>query len=153
MLTKLGATIESTKRLGKFRLAYPIKHQRHGHYVMVMFSAEPSSLAKMEENLRITPELVRYLILRADEAGSDQKFELVQFTEVVVEGRDERRRREKSDREEGKEGAVKAEEKPAAPAVGEIKADETPVALKKELSAEELEKKIETALSDDIKGV
>jgi len=152
LLTKLGATVESTKRLGKFRLAYPIKKQRHGHYVMVMFTAETSAIAKIEENLRITPEVVRHIILRADEAGSDQKFELIQYTEVVVEGRDDRRRREKSEKEEGKEGAAKPEDKPAAE---EPKAAEQPAATtdKKALSSEELDLKIESALSEDVKGV
>lgn len=115
LLTKLGATIESTKRLGKFRLAYPIKKQRHGHYVMVIFTAERTTLAKIEENLRIATDILRHLTLQADEAGTDQKFELIQFTEIVVEGgRDDRRRREKADaaKKEGEKEEGK-EEKPA----------------------------------------
>ncbi len=131
LLTKLGATIESTKRLGKFRLAYPIKKQRHGHYVMVIFTAERAALAKIEENLRIATDILRHLTLQAEEAGTDQKFELVQFTEIVVEGgRDDRRRREKADaakkegeKEEGKdEKSAEASEEKAAPVTTEEKA-------------------------------
>jgi small subunit ribosomal protein S6 len=131
LLTKLGATIESTKRLGKFRLAYPIKKQRHGHYVMVIFTAERTALAKIEENLRIATDIIRHLTLQADEAGTDQKFELVQFTEIVVEGgRDDRRRREKADaakkegeKEEGKdEKAAESAEGKEAPVTTEEKA-------------------------------
>jgi small subunit ribosomal protein S6 len=122
-LTKVGAVIESTKRLGKFKLAYPIKGQRHGHYVLVFFTAETSTVTKIDELLRIMPEMVRHLTLRADEAG-EQKFDLVQFAEIVVEGgREERRRRERAAE---KEEAKKTEEAP---------------------------KKIESALSDDVKGV
>lgn len=113
LITKYGAAVESTKRLGKLRLAYPIKDQRHGHYVMTLFKADSASIAKMEENLRINNDILRHLILRADEAGSDQKFELVQFTEVVVEGGRGDRRREKPADKDAKEGD-KAESKDEA---------------------------------------
>ncbi|MFA6429421.1 MAG: 30S ribosomal protein S6 [Patescibacteria group bacterium] len=155
LLTKLGATIESTKRLGKFKLAYAINRQRHGHYVLVHFTAERTAMAKIDEILRITSDIVRHLILRADEAG-DQKYNLVQFTEVVVENtRDERRRREKQQEREDKEGAAKAEEKAGEVKEGEKK-EEAPVveAPKTDaLSAEELELKIDKALTEDIKGI
>ncbi len=118
LITKLGATVEATKRLGKLRLAYAIKDQRHGHYVMTLFTADGSALAKMEENLRINNDILRHLILRADEAGSDQKFELVQFTEIVVEGGRGDRRRDKPENKEAKEG-----EKPAEAKEGEAKSE------------------------------
>lgn len=156
LLVKLGANIESTKRLGKFKLAYPIKRQRHGHYVLSFFAAEPMAMAKIDETLRISPDVVRHLILRADEAG-EQKFDLVQFAEVIVENsRDERRRRSeraekdgkekeevKDTKEEEKKKEQKTEEKPA----------ENQTAEKNLLSSEELDLKINAALTDDIKGI
>ena len=116
LITKWGATVESTKRLGKLRLAYAIEEQRHGHYMMTFFTADGSSLTKIEENLRINQDILRHLILRADEAGSDQKFELIQFTEILVEGGRGDRRREKTSAET-KEPAKdeKASEKVAEP--------------------------------------
>ncbi len=141
LFTKVGATVESTRRLGKFRLAYTIKEQRHGHYVLVMFTAEHGSIAKFDELLRITPEVLRHLIIRAEEGGEEAKFDLVQFTEVVVEGgRDDRRRREKAveSKEEGKDAAT-----------GEAKAD----AKESSLSEADIETKIDSALSEDSKAV
>ena len=119
LITKLGAKVETTKRLGKLRLAYAINDQRHGHYVMTLFTAEGAALAKMEENLRINKDILRHLILRADEAGSDQKFDLVPFTEVVVEGGRGDRRRDKGENKEAKpakDGEDKAEAKDEKPA-------------------------------------
>lgn len=150
LLGKLGATIEATKRLGKLRLAYPVKRQRHGHYVMVHFTCEPTSVAKIEENLRITPEVLRHLILQADEAGADQKFELVQFNEVSIETREERaRRREKKDT------VVKEEELKAGVAAveGEKEAPKEPVIAGAAITTEDLDKKIEAALNEDRKDV
>ena len=154
LLTKVGATTESTKRLGKLRLAYPIENQRHGYYVLVMFTAEKSAIAKLEENLRITSEVLRHLILRADEAGSNQKFDLVQFTEVNVETKDDRPRRRdnkvmtKEDaKEEGKD--IKS----TAAALHDGGTEKVVPTVGKEMSSEELEKKIASALSADLSDV
>lgn len=111
LLTKVGATLESTERLGKFRFAYPIKDQRHGHYVLVMFNADPSVLAKLDELLRIMPEVLRSIVLSAEEAGSDEKYELVQFTEVDLNNKEDRPRRRDSAPAEGAAAEVKDEEK------------------------------------------
>lgn len=152
VIAKVGATIESTKRLGKFRFAYPIKNQRHGHYVMVMLSAEQAMVAKLDENLRLQNDVLRHLVLRADEAGSEQKFDLVQFIEVNTD-QDRPKRREKSDDKSGKD---QQEEMKAGVAVLEKKEEEKEEEAKKEksdVSTEDLDKKIELALSDDTKGV
>jgi small subunit ribosomal protein S6 len=110
LLQKYGGTVEQTQRLGKFRLTYPIKDQRHGYYVMVILSAEPAAIAKIEENLRIQTDILRHLLLRAEEAGTGSRFELVQFTEVVVEGsREDRARRARAEKKEKDEADAKTE--------------------------------------------
>lgn len=109
LIEKVGITAESTTRLGKLRFAYPVKDQRHGYYVMVMLNAEPSAIAKLDGQLRITPEVLRHMIISADEAGSEAKYELVQFTEVNVEDKDTRSRRRPFKEEPSKEGEAKSE--------------------------------------------
>lgn len=141
LLEKHGATVESSKRLGKFKLAYPIKKESHGYYILELFSAEGASLSKIEEGLRISQGVLRHLIVRADEAG-DQKFELVPFTEVVVEGKDDRaRRREK----EAKEKGAGDEKKEESVAVAE--------APRVTLTDAEVDQKIARALNDDTASV
>jgi small subunit ribosomal protein S6 len=151
LLEKYGATVTTATRLGKFRFAYPIKHLRHGHYVLVRFSADTQAMRQIDEALRISTDVLRHLIVLAEEAGGE-KFDLVQFAEVNIdaklEARDERRRHEaRGDDNKAKaeiksgvaalEGGLKEEaEKPAAPAEAS-------------LSAEELDKKIDTALGKD----
>lgn len=144
LLEKNGATILSTSRLGKFRFAYPIKHLRHGQYVLVKFSAESRSLGAIETALRIAPEVLRHLTLSAEEAGGD-KFELVQFTEVNIDAKEDRprRRREEPGRETSR-ADIKSGVAALEGAKEEVKA---PAA---EISGEELEKKIESALEEKI---
>ncbi len=144
LIEKYGATVESMSRLGKFRLAYAIKETRHGHYILVRFSSEGKDVAKIEEALRITPEVVRHLILRADEVGSD-RFELVQFTEVNLDNKessDERPRRRREDvKEEKPEEAKKPDAEGATPVAA------APVA---EAVDADLTKKIESALEEKV---
>ena len=149
LLTKYEGTVESTKRLGKMRFAYPIKNQRFGHYVLVMLKAEKSAIGKIETNLRITNEVLRHILLNAEDAGSDQKYDLIQFAEVNVEQKEDRPRRR--DKVEAKEGTKAGQEiKEGVAALTEPK-EEAPAT--ETLSAVELDKKIETALSEDVKEV
>lgn len=149
LLEKNGASVVSTKRLGKLRFAYPIKKSRYGNYVLIRFESEPSAVAKIEESLRIANDVVRHLILRADEAG-EEKFDLVQFTEVNIEAKDEqpRRRREHAPADEQ---AKKADEIKSGVAALEGGAEasaekEAPAAA---ISDEELDKKLAAALEDN----
>lgn len=144
LLEKHGATIDSMNRLGKFRFAYPIKNVRHGHYVLVRFTSEGPSVAKIDGELRISPEVLRHLILKAAEAGGE-KFDLVQFTEVNVDNKEDDRPRR---RREGSPDERKADIKSGV-AVLEGKTEATDKEPAKELSAEELDKKIDTALQDN----
>ena len=144
LLEKQGATVTDTTRLGKFRFAYPIKKQRHGNYVLVHFETEPTSVAKIDELLRISDEVLRHLILRADEAGGN-KFEIVQFTEVNIDMKDDRPRRRREEKPE--EGAAKADDAKASTGEGEEKkSEEAP-----KLTDEELDKKLNAALEGDAK--
>ena len=143
LLEKYGATLDTTNRLGKFRLAYPVKNIRHGHYVLVRFTCEGTAVAKIEEGLRISQEVLRHLILRAEEAGTE-KFDLVQFNEINIEAAKEAkdaRRREKAEKAvEDKAVEDKAEDK---------KEDAAPAATASTLTDEDIDKKIDQALTED----
>ncbi|MFA4955180.1 MAG: 30S ribosomal protein S6 [Patescibacteria group bacterium] len=150
LLEKNGASIISTNRLGKFRLTYPIKKQRHGHYVMLRLNADTQAVSKMEEALRITPEVLRDIFVRADEVGSD-KFDLVQFTEVNIDLKAEQRdRRGKEVRPDEKSKAIADIKSGVAALEGEDKGEDKPAETKPDLSDEELTKKIDSALADKI---
>lgn len=48
---------------GKRKLAYPIKKQDWGIYVFYQVQLDPSAVAQIENTLRITEEVMRYLIV------------------------------------------------------------------------------------------
>ena len=62
-----GGEVESVNRWDKRRLAYPIKDQTEGIYVLMTFKGEPKAQAELDRVLRIADEVLRHLIVRLDE--------------------------------------------------------------------------------------
>lgn len=62
-----GGEITKHDVMGKRRLAYEINKIRDGVYVLVNFTATPDVVAEIERILKISDEVIRYLITR-DEA-------------------------------------------------------------------------------------
>jgi small subunit ribosomal protein S6 len=152
ILAKAGATVDKTVRLGKFRLAYPIEGQHHGNYVLVRFKAEPAAVASVNDAMRLTQEnVLRHLILKAEEAG-EETFDLVQFQEVTVESRDDRARRMRSAHPVAAKSVDKSKDveaqKAGVAALEGAATEETAVTEPKQLSPEELQKKIDEALEE-----
>ena len=51
---------------GLHRLAYPIKKQQEGRYVLMNFDLEPSNMAELERVLRLNEAVIRHLVIRLD---------------------------------------------------------------------------------------
>lgn len=52
---------------GRKKLAYPINKQREGTYVLFQAKLAPSAIAEFERNLKLTEEVIRYLLIVKDE--------------------------------------------------------------------------------------
>lgn len=59
--------VESVEELGKKKLAYEIKKFKEGNYVLFNFEAQPSLIAELERNYRITDEVIKFIVVRKDE--------------------------------------------------------------------------------------
>lgn len=59
-----GGEVEKLDVWGKRRLAYEIEKLREGHYVLVNFNASSETIAELDRVLKITDEVIRYLIVR-----------------------------------------------------------------------------------------
>ena len=51
-------------RWGKRRLAYEIRHQREGYYVLLEISAEPAAMAELDRSLSFADEVLRHKVIR-----------------------------------------------------------------------------------------
>ena len=63
ILTKNGGKITKKDNWGKRKLAYKINKQDWGIYVFFQVDTSPEQVAKINQSLRITEEVMRYLIV------------------------------------------------------------------------------------------
>jgi small subunit ribosomal protein S6 len=66
-VTSRGGEIVDVNHWGRRRLAYPIKRHLEGNYVVSQIKLDPGQVPDLESNLRISEEVIRHLIVRADE--------------------------------------------------------------------------------------
>lgn len=59
--------VTATVHWGKRRLAYPIRKQRNGHYVVAQFTSSPDPLVELERVLKLEDDVLRYLIVIAEQ--------------------------------------------------------------------------------------
>ena len=59
--------IEKVEEWGRKKLAYEVKDQKEGYYVMVTFSAESDFPEELERNFKITENILKYLIIRKED--------------------------------------------------------------------------------------
>lgn len=59
--------VESVEELGMKKLAYEIKKNSEGNYVLINFEAAPSLITELERVYRITDEVIKFIVVRKDE--------------------------------------------------------------------------------------
>ena len=67
VITESGGTIGKTENWGLRTIAYKIKKNRKGHYVLMNIDAHSDAVLGMERQMRINEDVLRYLTLRVDE--------------------------------------------------------------------------------------
>jgi small subunit ribosomal protein S6 len=66
-ITSQQGEVLSTEVWGKRTLAYPIKKQVVGHYVLQRFQMAPEGTVELERLLRFNENVMRYLVMRGDD--------------------------------------------------------------------------------------
>ena len=85
LIERSGGAIERTNLWGKRKLAYEVKHQKEGSYVLQDFQIEPSRVPELEAALKITEEVLRHLIVRKPEKAAVATTVAPPPAEVVLE--------------------------------------------------------------------
>ena len=62
-VTDRGGSVSDVQRWGKRKLAYPIKHFIEGYYILFQFKMKPQDGRELENNLRISEEVLRHLLI------------------------------------------------------------------------------------------
>jgi len=67
LITESGGSIVRSEIWGKRKLAYTVKKQTEGTYILVRFDAEPDFIAKLEQWYRLSEAVLRYQVVHFDE--------------------------------------------------------------------------------------
>ncbi|MDX2101042.1 MAG: 30S ribosomal protein S6 [Alphaproteobacteria bacterium] len=67
VLTEQGGAVTKTEYWGLKSLAYRIKKNRKGHYVLFNIDGPPAAVLEMERTMRINEDVLRFMSVRVDE--------------------------------------------------------------------------------------
>jgi small subunit ribosomal protein S6 len=70
LIERSGGALERTNLWGKRKLAYEVKHQKEGSYILQDFQIGPERIPELEAALKITEEVLRHLIVRKPEKAA-----------------------------------------------------------------------------------
>jgi small subunit ribosomal protein S6 len=76
LIKEQGGEITKKEYWGLRNLAYRIKKNRKGHYVLFNIDAPSEALLELERNMRINEDVIRYLTVRVPELETDQSIVL-----------------------------------------------------------------------------
>ncbi len=130
LLQDNGGSVAKSEFWGLKTLAYRIKKNRKGHYVLLNIDAPVAAVQELERQQRLHEDILRYLTLRVDELDAEPS--------VVMQGKRDRdsRRGDREPRRDGPRGDGPRSDgpradapKPAAPAAAaEAPAADAPAA-------------------------
>ena len=63
-LINTDGKVEQVNELGKKKLAYEIKKNKEGYYIVYDFEANPSLIAELERNYRITDDVIKFIVVK-----------------------------------------------------------------------------------------
>lgn len=99
-ITASSGTIVRSEVLGKRKLAYTIRKHTDGVYVVLRFLANPDSIKRLEQQLKLTESVIRYMVLYLDEKTLKLEEEQKRRYEEDLRLSSERRSRRDEDDDE-----------------------------------------------------
>lgn len=100
-----GGTVAKTEYWGLRNLAYRIKKNRKGHYLMMHLDGPPEAVRELERNARINEDILRYLTVRVD--ALEEGPSVMMQTRSAREGT----RRERGGRDRDRDRGERTEER------------------------------------------
>ena len=76
LIQENGGEVTKKEHWGLRNLAFRIKKNRKGHYVLLNIDALSDAVLEMERNMRLSEDVIRYLTVRVDELEADQSIVL-----------------------------------------------------------------------------
>lgn len=67
IVTRFEGTVDKTEPWGRRKLAYDIKRQREGFYVLETLTGPSEMIKELDRRLKVIDQVMRHLIVRVDE--------------------------------------------------------------------------------------
>ena len=96
-----GGTIHRLEDWGRRQLAYPINKIHKAHYIMLNIESTDAARVELEEAFRYNDAVIRSLIIRRDEAITEES--------ILAKGAEEKRARKAARAEEGSDLSASAD--------------------------------------------
>lgn len=96
-ITSSNGTIVRSDVWGKRKLAYTIRKHTEGVYVVLRFLASPDSIKRLEQQLKLTEAVIRYMVLYLDDKTLKLEQEQARRYEESLRLSTERRNRREDD--------------------------------------------------------
>lgn len=94
MISKDNGKIINIERWGKKRLAYHVKKNRQGTYILIQHESEPKTLLELRNAYQLIEDILRYQVIRLDRSEKDKSEEVVEEKgiekEIEVSGSDQK---------------------------------------------------------------
>ena len=90
VINENGGKIINTENWGLRTLAYRIKKNRRGHYVMSHIDAPAKAIHEMERQMRINEDILRYLTMKVDAFEDGPSLMLKSHSNAYQSNNDER---------------------------------------------------------------
>ena len=66
-LINTKGSVNSVEELGNKKLAYEIKKNKEGYYVIFKFEAKPELITELERVYKITDEVIKFIVVKEEE--------------------------------------------------------------------------------------
>lgn len=71
IVKEYGGEVSKTEFCGLRTLAYPIKKNKKGHYVLLNIAVDSKAITEMERQMRLNEDVLRFLTVRVDELDNN----------------------------------------------------------------------------------
>ncbi len=73
LLSSFGANITYEESMGRKKLAYPIKHLRHGYYFLIEFEMDKDKVEEFDRKLKLNEEIMRFIIVKTKPKSREER--------------------------------------------------------------------------------
>jgi small subunit ribosomal protein S6 len=85
LISEGGGNVLETEKMGRRRLAYEVKRQNEGFYVLLTVEANGEIISEVERRFRVLDSVLRYITVRIDK--TEKKLEKVRAIREKKSGR------------------------------------------------------------------